>query len=200
VRPVLVLCPDRESVSSRGLEGDLRGVVPPHPGFPALLLQLQSAQFLLPAFLAIPQLLAVLVHAHAVAPHHVQVLVALQRKLLRILGQPRVPVARQRSCWMRGPRLAQKPGAPCSDRAGLPQVARAVELRIAGREETVVGDDVNVVPSQNLPVGVLVADAGVEAGVGRLRALKQQPPLLVEEAVVALRRQRRRGRFKQAKS
>ena len=50
--------------------------MPPHPGLPALLLQLQRSQFLLPAFLPVPELLAVLVHAQTVG---MQLLVALQR-------------------------------------------------------------------------------------------------------------------------
>ena len=81
-------CP--ESLSCSRLERKLRGVVPPHPSFPALLFQLQSAELLLPALLSVPQLLTVLVHAQTVGPHRVQVLVA------PVLRQPRVPESRQR--------------------------------------------------------------------------------------------------------
>lgn len=170
----------------RPLEGHLRGVVPPHPGFPALLLQLQRAELLLPALLAVPQLLAVLVHAQSVGPHHVQVLVAPHGELL---VQPRVPVCRQRRWRMRGPRLAEEPcaAAAAPGWAGLP-VAGAVVLLVAVWVEAVVGDDVHAVPGQDLAVGVLEAGAGVEARVSQLQALDQQPAPHVEGAVaIALR-------------
>lgn len=193
-----ICCPKTVSVFSGRLEGNLRRVVPPHPGFPALLFQLQSAEFLLPAFLAVPQLLTVLVHAQTVGPHHVQVFVAPQRKLLRMLGQPRVPLSRQRWWWMRGPRLAEKPGNPCPGLVDLPEdhgarLVRAVALLVAGWVEAVVGDNVNTVLGQDLDVGVLVAGARVEANVSQLQALNQQPPLHVEEAVLIAPRDLRAG-------
>lgn len=181
-----------QSVFSRWLEGNLRRVVPPHPGFPALLFQLQRAQFLLPAFLAVPQLLTVLVHAQTVGPHHGQVFVALQRELLRMLEQPRVPVSRQGRRWMRGPWLPQKPSDHYPGRPG-PPVVWTVVLQVAGWVEAVVGDDVNAVSGQDLAVGVLVAGAGVEACVSQLQALNQQPPLHVEGAVVIALRELRGG-------
>lgn len=169
--------PSTVSESSSWLEGNLGGVVPPHPGFPALLLQLQGAKFLLPTFLAVPQLLAVVVHTHAVGPHHVQVFVALHRQLLR--RQPWVPVSRQLRLRRSG--LAEEPCYHGSGRDHPPVVRDELE---AGGVEAVVGDDVKAVSGQHLAVGVLVAGAGVEACIGLLQPLNQQPPLHVDCAVV----------------
>lgn len=181
VEPLLVLCADRIScpwtvcVFSRGLEGNLGRVVSPHPSFPALLLQLQRAELLLPALLAVPQLLAVLVRAQTVGPHHVQVFVAPQRELLRM--QPRVPGIRQ---WMGSAQLAEEPGL-----ADLPDARRVVGvLLVVVWDEAVSGNNVNAVSGQDLDVGVLLAGAGVQACVGQLQALNQQPSFHVEAAGV----------------
>ena len=70
----------------------------------------------------------------------------------------------------------------------MARLVGAVALLVAGWMEAVVGDDVDAVSGQDLTVGVLVAGAGVDACVGQLQALNQQPSLHVEgTAVVALR-------------
>lgn len=90
---------------------------------------------------------------------------------------------------MRRARLAEKPGDP--GRADLPddhRVVGAVVLLVAGWVEAVVGDNVKTVSGQDLAVGVLLAAAGVEACVGQLQALNQQPSLHVDGArVITLR-------------
>lgn len=162
--------------------------MPPHSGFPALLFQLQCAQFLLPAFLFVPQLLAVLVHAQTVGAHHVQVFVAPQRKLLRMLRQPRVPVSRlEGRGWIGQGPPAEKPGSSDPSRARVPQgdvMVWAVVLMVAGLVEAVIGDNVKMVSDQDLAVGVLQAGARVDTRVRELQALDQQTVLHVEGAVV----------------
>ncbi|CAG5977226.1 unnamed protein product [Menidia menidia] len=59
-----------------GASGAPGGVVPPDPGLAVLLLEFEGAQLLLAAFLAQPELLAVLVGAQVVAPAQRQLLVA----------------------------------------------------------------------------------------------------------------------------
>lgn len=61
-------------------------------------------------------------------------------------------------------------------------------LQVVRGAETVVGDDVEAVPGQNQTVGVLVAGAGVEAGVGRVQALNQQPSAQGQEPVFSVLR------------
>lgn len=165
--------------------GNLWRVVSPHPRFPALLFHLQSAEFLLSALLAVPELLAVVVHAKTVGPHQVQVFVGPQWEL-RMLRQPGVPVSRQRRCWLVGaPHLALGPGS--SGRCARPASG------VMDWVEAVVGDDVDAVSGQDLSVGVIMAGAGVDAGVGELQTLKQQTPLHVEGASITILRERAGG-------
>lgn len=162
LRPVLdwISGPQTVSVSPRVLWGaldrPLRRVVPPDAGFPALLFEFQRAELLLPALLAVPQLLAVLVHAQAGGRHRVLVLVAPLRRSL----QPAVPVTGKRRvlrAW-----VAEEAGRTGGTRL-------LIELRVVGAEavlgasrvEAVVGDDVEAVAGQDLPVRVLVAGAGI---------------------------------------
>lgn len=178
------------SVSSGGLKGGLGGVVPPDPGLAVLLFQFQNPEFLLPALLAVPQLLT-LVHAQTRGPHHLQVFVAPQR------GLPRVPEARHRTA-----RLAQEPRESSSSRAG-PGQARGgggvtVVLQVVRGVETMVGDDVKAIPGQNQAVGVLVAGAGVEASVGQVQALNQQPSLQGQEPVFRVLRKLRDEMFRRS--
>lgn len=88
---------------------------------------------------------------------------------------------------MRSPSPAEKPSNPDPSLADVPEghvVVGAVDLLVAGWVQAVTGDDVNTVSGQDLTVGVLVAGAGVEAGVRQFKALNQQPTLHVEGAVV----------------
>lgn len=139
------------------LKGGLGGVVPPDPGLAVLLFQFQSPELVLPALLAVPQLLA-LVHAQAAAPRHLQVFVAPHR----------VPETRHGT----GPGRTQGGGVV------------AVVLQVAGREQAVAGHHVEAVPGQNQAVGVLVAGAAVETCVARLQALNQQPSLEEEDPIL----------------
>lgn len=121
------------SAVSPGSVWDL--VVPPHSGFPDLLFQLQSAELLLPALLAVPQLLAVLVHVHARPLFE-----AAARKLPQV--QPGLPVTRQRR---RNVGLVGK---------------NLVLLEVVAWVQKVSGDDVHAVTGQGSAEGVLVAGAG----------------------------------------
>lgn len=72
-----------------------------------------------------------------------------------------------------GRKLLGGPGVPQTRSRGVRRAAQAA-----------AGDDVDAVAGQHLAVGVLVAGAGVEARVGRLQALDQQPPPGVEETAI----------------
>lgn len=97
---------------------------------------------------------------------------------------------------MRGSPLAVKPGDAThrrwvnlpDDHHGARLVGVVRDLRVAGRVEAVVGDDVDAVSGQDLTVGVLVAGAGVDARVGQLQALNQQSSLHVDGAVIVVAR------------
>lgn len=117
---------------------DLSWVVPPHSSFSELLFQLQSAELLLAALLAVPQLLAVLVHLLAAGAQ--PVFEAPHRKLLRV--QPGLPVARQQR---RNVGLAGK---------------KVVVLEVVAWLQRVTGDDVKAVTGQGLAEGAFVAGAG----------------------------------------
>lgn len=127
-RAVLLLAP--------GLVREPGRVVPPHPSSSDLLFLLQSAELLLSALLALPQLLAVLVHVLAGAQ---PVFEAAGRKLRR---QPGLPGGRQR----RGD-------------GGLAEENLAL-LEAVAWLQSVAGDDVKAVPGQGLAEGALVAGAG----------------------------------------
>lgn len=196
LRPLLdwISGPQTVSVSPRVLWGaldrPLRRVVPPDAGFPALLFELQRAELLLPALLAVPQLLAVLVHAQSGGRHRVLVLVAPLRRSL----QPAVPVTGKRRVLRA--QVAEEAGRTGGTRLLIEMRVVGVEGVLGpGRVEAVVGNDVEAVAGQDLPVRVLMAGAGIEARVGPLQALDQQPPLHVDGAsVVRVRELRREGR------
>lgn len=95
-------------------------------------------ELLLPALLAVPQLLAVLVQVLAAGAH--PVFEAPHRKLLRL--QPGLPVARQRSGNVT---LAEK---------------NMVLVEVEAWVQSITGDDVKAVTGQGLAEGVFVAGAG----------------------------------------
>lgn len=76
---------------------------------------------------------------------------------------------------MRGPCLAEQPSKayPCWVNPSVDHRAqsRSRGRLVSGRVEAVVGDDMEVVSSQDLSVRVLVTGAGVEARVSQLQAL-----------------------------
>lgn len=129
------------------LDRSLWRVVPPDAGFPALLFELQRAELLLPALLAVPQLLAVLVHAQAGGRHRVLVLVAPLRRSL----QPAVPVTGERRVLRA--QVAEEAGRTGGTRLLVELwVVGAEAVLGAGRVEAVVGDDVEAVAGQHLAV------------------------------------------------
>lgn len=126
---------------SPGSAWDLRWVVPPHSSFSHLLFQLQRAEPLLAALLAVPEMLAVLVHVLC-AGAHIE-FEAPHRELLR--GQPGPPETLQQRGHVV---LAEKN-----------MVLLEVVVVVAWVQK-VTGDDVNAVTGQGLAEGVLVAGAG----------------------------------------
>lgn len=72
---------------------------------------------------------------------------------------------------MRSPSPAEEPCNPHPDLSDVHVVVGAVGLLVAGWVQGLTGDDVNTVSGQDLAVGVLVAGAGVEAGVGQFEVL-----------------------------